>query len=217
MRTTTTMIRSSASGSGISSSQDSSRLATLTNDPFPTCGPMTCADIPSVTSSPESADGVTRSGSQDGPKIDLFGREVARVLRIRQPPEGATSMPTYGRTFGISLRRARLLLYLESKLQARGLGWLASALTWKPLDIGSNTTTCRLTVSARIMRENGFILRATPTATANQAAKSMEKWPGCRGIEVSPEEWCRRMGYPAAWLAYAPSETQYIQKSLLRS
>lgn len=58
---------------------------------------------------------------------------------------------------------------------------------------------------------SGFV--ATPTATANQASPSMMKHPGCRGIDVSPETWERRMGFPQGWTDLKPSETQSSPKS----
>ena len=42
------------------------------------------------------------------------------------------------------------------------------------------------------------------------------KHPGCRGMEVSPQAFCRRMGYPVEWL-YAVSATQSCRKSPPRS
>jgi hypothetical protein len=27
----------------------------------------------------------------------------------------------------------------------------------------------------------------------------MQKWPGCRDVEMTPEAWERRMGFPAGW------------------
>ena len=84
--------------------------------------------------------------------------------------------------------------------------WLdvASAMTWKPWVIPSGRQFYRLTVSRKTILENGFTLLATPTRTANQAAPSMRKHPGCIGIEVTPQKWRTRMGYPAEWAECAP-------------
>lgn len=79
-------------------------------------------------------------------------------------------------------------------------GPILSYSTWNIWATRSGRRFCRLALSVSTMRANGFTLWATPTATANQASPSMQKWPGCRGIEVSPEAWCRRMGYPETWL-----------------
>jgi hypothetical protein len=47
-------------------------------------------------------------------------------------------------------------------------------------------------------RASGFA--ATPTATANQLAPSMQKHPGCRLIaDLKPETLERRMGFPPGW------------------
>lgn len=72
--------------------------------------------------------------------------------------------------------------------------WL---LTWKVAATKSRRRLkFRLVPSDSITggRASGFL--HTPTATANQGAPSMRRWPSCRGIEVSPEAWERRMGLP---------------------
>lgn len=35
----------------------------------------------------------------------------------------------------------------------------------------------------------------------------MQKWPGCRGVIVTPEEWERRMDFPRGWTDLAHSAT----------
>lgn len=40
---------------------------------------------------------------------------------------------------------------------------------------------------------------ATPTETANQGCPSMQKWSGCRNLEMTPGAWERRMGFPEGW------------------
>jgi hypothetical protein len=62
-------------------------------------------------------------------------------------------------------------------------------------------------------RASGFV--ATPTETANQDCPSMQKWPGCQNVEVTPEAWERRMGYPEGWtdLDYPLSETRLYPTS----
>lgn len=59
----------------------------------------------------------------------------------------------------------------------------------------------------------GFWL-ATPTATANQAAPSMQKHPGCRAWNgrVDPESFEWAMGWPIGWTALEPLETDKFQQ-----
>ena len=61
----------------------------------------------------------------------------------------------------------------------------------------------------------------TPTATANYAAPSMQKWPGCRAFvqafgQPTPEnhEWL--MGWPIGWSDLKPLETGRFQSWLRR-
>jgi hypothetical protein len=61
---------------------------------------------------------------------------------------------------------------------------------------------------------------ATPTATANHAAPSMQKWPGCRrlvalsGGSITPELWEWLMGLPVGWTDLQPLETRRFQQWL---
>lgn len=173
----------------------------------------TCEDSSSVTSLPASVDGVTRSDSPDGLTIEKYGADHLHVFRIPAPPEVGASLRTCGLHSDDSSQRVALQSLLESRLTRLGLGWMASALTWRHWDTPSGRRFSRLTVSVKTMHANGFTLRATPTSTANQSAPSMQKHPGCRGLVVTPETWCQRMGYPAEWLACAPLETPSSRKS----
>jgi hypothetical protein len=92
-------------------------------------------------------------------------------------------------------------------------------LTWKPAATKSKRLKFRLVPSDTIIggRASGFL--ATPTATANQSAPSMQKHPGCRGVDLTPEILEKRMGFPIGWtdLEKDPLETQSFQKSLKSS
>jgi hypothetical protein len=73
-------------------------------------------------------------------------------------------------------------------------------LTWKRTVIKSRLRwKFRLAPSDLITggRASGF--SATPTETANQGCPSMQKWPWCRNLEMTPEAWEHRMGYPEGW------------------
>jgi len=127
---------------------------------------------------------------------------------------GATSLRISGLRFDGLFPPVGLVSYLASRLPRRGLGSMASAMTWKEWATPSGRLFCRLAVSGSIMLASGFTLRARPTAKANQAAPSMRKWRGCRGLIVTPETWCRRMGYPIAWLSCGDLAMQSFRKSL---
>lgn len=75
-----------------------------------------------------------------------------------------------------------------------------------------------LTMSAR---GSGSLRVATPTATANQWAPSMQKHPGCRelvriyGPEAYPEAFEQLMGWPIGWTACEPLATGRFRRWLL--
>ncbi len=205
------------SGSEISSMLDASRLATLTNETSATCSPVISPDTPNAISSPASVDGRLHCASLAGLTTDLFGRALALASPTARPLEDATFARISGLSSGASSWHVALTDILASRLMRRGLGWMASALIWKEWVTPSGRRFYRLTVSVKTMAANGFSLKATPTAKANQDCPSMRKWPGCRGIEVSPEAWCQRMGYPIEWLSCAPLATPSSPSSPRRS
>jgi len=87
-------------------------------------------------------------------------------------------------------------------------------LIWKGSDTKSrHRLKFRLVPSDTITSARASGLLATPTATANQAAPSMAKHPGCSGIDLSPETIERRMGYPPGWTVCEPSATPSCPKS----
>jgi hypothetical protein len=200
-------------GSATSSTPDTSPAATLTSEASLTCGPTISAATSNAISSPASADGPTPSVSPGGPTTDLFGQVRVPVRLSQARLEAATSRQTDGPIGSPSSLQVALEQSLASRLPIRGLGSIASAMTWVHWITKSGRRFFRLSVSEKTMRARGFTLWATPTATANQACASMAKWPGCNGIEVTHEAWCRRMGYPPEWLSLAPSATPSFLKS----
>jgi hypothetical protein len=178
------------------------------SDRLPMSVQMTLLATDSATSSPASGSGATPCAGLDGPTTGKHGRAPAPAKRIPAPP-GAVTLSLTGGLYGSpSSLQDGLERCLASRLPLPVVGLLASAMTWKPWDMPSGRPISRLSVSARTIYALGFTLRATPTATANQACPSMQKHPGCRGLEVSPEEFCRRMGLPPEWLSCAPSGTR---------
>lgn len=188
------------------------RPATLTNATSETCESPTSAATLNAISSPASADGGSPSGSPAGLTIDLFGQAHVPVRLSQARLEAATSPMTFGRHGSPSSLQVALERSLASRLPTKDLGSIASAMTWIHWVTKSGRRFFRLSVSEKTIRARGFTLWATPTATANQDCASMAKWPGCNGIKVSPEAWCRRMGYPPEWLSLAPSATRSSRK-----
>lgn len=180
-----------------------------------------CEAISRSTYSPGSADGRSRSVSQDGHQSAASGQQARRaspsqaLLAAVRPVQ--MTLETYGRRQQGSTLQQALQRSLESRLPVEKAGLPARGMTWRKWAVISGQQFYRLAVSVATMRALGFTLLATPTATANQGAKSMQKWEGCRGVEVSPEAWCRRMGYPAEWLSSAPLETPSSLASRRRS
>jgi hypothetical protein len=89
-------------------------------------------------------------------------------------------------------------------------------LTWKRSVTKSRRRwKFRLVPSDTITGGGASGFSATPTETANQGCPSMRKWPGCRGVEMTPEAWERRMGYPEGWsrVAWPRSVTASSRKS----
>lgn len=112
---------------------------------------------------------------------------------------------------------AVLQRWLGSRLPVLGGGYRGSAGIWLNWDMSVPGWCYRLTVLGTTIREHGCILRATPTATANQGAPSMRKHSGCRNLEVSPEAWRERMGFPVAWRNCVPTGMRSSQPSGLKS
>lgn len=104
------------------------------------------------------------------------------------------------RCAALSQNSDRVGCWLRTLLNSTEVNSTRWWLTWKPLTTKSRRhLKFRLAPSDWITggRASGFA--ATPTATANQGAPSMQKHPGCRGLEMTPRAWERRMGYPDGW------------------
>lgn len=178
---------------------------------------MTLPGIGNATSLQESEGGATRCESPDGRMIGRSGQDRAHASHSRARPEAGTSARqvagTCGQNGSGSSALDGLKSCLENRLPKPMIGSLRSPMTWKARDTKSGLRIFRLAPSGRITSGSEFGWLATPTATANQDCPSMQKHPGCRGVVVSPEEWCRRMGYPAEWLECAPLETPSSRRS----
>lgn len=173
----------------------------------------TCEDSSSVISSPGSGDGPMRCDSPDGQTNGTAGRSPVLVSGFRVRLEAERLQRICGRSSGASSMQIALASSLANRWRRRVPGLIDCALTWQPWDTKSGRRFCRLAASASIMRALGLSLSATPTATANQSCPSMQKWIGCRGVEVTPAAFCRRMGFPIAWLNLPRLETPSSQES----
>lgn len=177
------------------------------------CGEANCSNTSAVISSLESEDGNTLFNSPAGLKIGLCGLGLARANRLVRLPEDTKQRQTYGPNgFASSVQRA-LQPSLVNRLPLLELGLIASAMIWKPWITPSGRQFCQLRLLGKTMRAIGFTLLATPTATANQAAPSMQKHPGCKRIEVSVAQWRKRMGFPSEWANCVPTATRSFRKS----
>lgn len=187
--------------------------------PLQMCKQMSLLDTDSAISSPESGSGHTRYAAQDGLTIKRSGPDHAPAKPTQAQQEDETKSLIGGLNGAGSSLQDRLERSLANRLPLRKVGSLASAMIWKHWVMPSGRPIFRLSPLVRTIYALGFTLRATPTATANQAAPSMRKHPGCIGMEVSPESFCKRMGLPLEWLACAPSgtlSTQSLRRSSLR-
>ncbi len=122
----------------------------------------------SATSFPESADGVTRSGLQDGQTSGRCGQEAAPASHSAPPGSRKVKQTkgTSGRCSGNSSDPASLQSRLENRLQANldVNGSPEYELTWKSWDMKSGAPICALRASARRTSDNAFIGWPTPQA-----------------------------------------------------
>ena len=129
--------------------------------------PLTLRDTPSVTSSPELADGALPSGLPDGPMTDLFGRVVVPVSPSL-PPErrkAAVTIDISGRIGRGSSASAALQRSLVNRLRQQWPtgGSMLFSMRWKPVVTVAGRSVSRLQVSALRTGDNGYGSWATPT------------------------------------------------------
>lgn len=128
----------------------------------------TLEDFDTVTSSPESADGLKLCSSPVGPMIAKYGPAVVRAnLSARQAREmGLLTSGICGRHGSISSQSADLQLSLESRLmqQFDGIGSTLFTLTWKALATPSRRPYFQLQALALRNRDIGFGSWPTPMA-----------------------------------------------------
>ncbi len=186
---------------------------------------MTLFGTINATSSQASADGVSRSDSQDGPTIDPSGPARVRASRSAGQARalGPQTPATSGPTSPASSASERLASSLASRLTdlMAGHGSTAFALTWRDQATPSGLRLCVLRARALHTSGSGFTgSLPTPVASehrdvsrpvvlakcdrggrlarwicARSAAARM--WP--EPVTLNPSFARHMMGYPAAW------------------
>ncbi len=133
------------------------------------CSQTTSKDTHNAISSPVSADGLTPLDSRCGMTLDLFGQEVAPVNPSAK--QGTKPRNRMSATYGLiglgSSESAALQRFLVSRLKtALPLdGLMMSAAIWKRPTTPARRQYCQLIVPKRRMKEIGYGLYLTPTAT----------------------------------------------------
>ena len=159
------------SGCATSSPPDTSPQATLTSEALSTSTPTTSEATTRLTSSPESADGVTHYDLLGFPMTSASGPGVAPVSRSApQASSVAAKMHgTYGLRSSASSASVALQQSLANRLlEAPGLrGSTMFSATWKALHTPQRRQLCRLVLSER--RTEGSDFGSWPTPLAQQA------------------------------------------------
>lgn len=211
-------------GSGTSSPAATLRQATSMSEASLTCEAMISPDTRNVTFSPASADGRSRSGSQDGPTTDLFGQAVPRArTQVLRAPSGTSGLDSLesghhssdcGLISSLHMSRAKSCLKM-CPVSARGFP--KSRDVWRALATEFADPNERLRMLVRLIFEGACGLLPTVTARdgknpgradhARLSATRGEPLPETFGLPVTAALAAWMMGYPTAWLTCAPSAT----------
>lgn len=159
------------------------------------------------------------STALNGAAVLTWYRAVSPVRPIPRQLEAVTRRMIFGRKCGESWQRQLPGTYLPRTLLGEPLMSPPPTLNrWatKPVVFPFPRQTW---VATTIGNDIGYV--HTPTATANYAAPSMKKWPGCvnfvRAFGVpSPEAHEYLMGWPTGWSDLKPLETAKWQSWLQR-
>lgn len=143
--------------------------------------PMTCADLPSAISLPDSEAGATRYDSLGGRTIAQFGRDLAPAnLSARQAKDmGLLTSGISGRVGFISSRSVDLQEFMVSRLRARlsMLGSTLYTLTWKAWVTPSGVSRSRLRASVRRTSETELTGWPTPTCQSPNSLRGKGQDP----------------------------------------
>jgi len=168
--------------------------------------PLTCADLPSATSSPESACGPTPSDAPAGPMTGLSGLEAALAsLSHRQAKALGWEMSGICGPLGsTSSTSAALQTCLENRLQARlqCRGSTLFKLTWKSWVTPLGPSRSRLRASALPTSATGctgWVTTTTRDWKDTGALKARNDKPGAHGQRADQLGWQAALaGWPTA-------------------
>jgi len=167
-------------------------------DPSLKSKPTTSEATISATSSQGSEDGVTPSGSPDGPMTDLFGQALAPASRSASPASSvaARMSATYGLRSSGSSESAALAQSLANRLQERlaSRGSIMFVLTWKEQVTPLRRRICALLASGH--RTSGSGSTGWPSTTRQDAASS-----GSAGYSTESGRHSGTTLTDAAWMA----------------
>ncbi len=174
MPSTTRSNRTPAIGSATSSSADTSRPVTSSDEASPTSPQMMLPGVDSGTSSPASEGGVLRFDSQGFPTTLTCGPDHARVSRSATRGRGAefATLDIFGRHGSHSSASADLQRSLESRLRLAlaSRGSTLFSLTWSHAATPSGRRICALRASARRTSDN--VSTSWPSPVTNDAKGS---------------------------------------------
>ncbi len=180
-----------ASNEPVSRPSPSAKSTPIAAECWPSIGPVS----PAMT---------TSEASQSIEALPTLFAEDFHVNRTRQPLEVAISRTTASGQRCCALFQSAGPLGSLVRTLLTSTDWHSDKwwLTWKGSDTRSRRRLrFRLVPSDTITGGRASGLSATPTAKANQLAPSMQKWPGCRQLDITPEAIEIRMGYPVGWTA----------------
>lgn len=160
-----------------------------------------------ATSSRELGDGASHCGSQDGPMIVRYGRDLAHAsLSARQALEAGCLMSgTSGRTGTTSSTSAALQRSLESRLRAKtdSIGSTLYRLTWKHRDTPLQRQICALRASAHRTSGKGSGSSGWPTPTmpsggqrAPDGTTATGRTPDGKKVQVTLKDVAAMSGWP---------------------
>lgn len=166
------------------------------------------------------------SGTTYGPSMDFRGEDVSTwflegfpARRIPARLEAATRRTISGRKCGESWQRSLPGTYLpRTSSDARSTAPATTSKRWVT-EPGPPPDRPQTWVLTTFGSGTGYL--HTPTATANFAAPSMQKWPGCREFvrvfgSPAPSNFEWLMGWPAGWTALQPLATDRFRAWLQR-
>lgn len=214
---------------------DSLPMGSLTSEALLTCSPQTLTATHNVTSSRESADGVTPCALPDGLTIDLFGRPLAHASRsVEQGSRKAQATVATSGLLSIGSSQSETLTHsLVSRLQERlaSIGSTVYVQTWKRKRTPLGRLFWEHTASAPHTSDSGYTGLRLPTIVAAESKGTSRKRflgsPHFRGAKMSEglrlceddptylSPWFAAlvMGFPMAWQACMDTAMQSFPKS----